>query len=66
MVENNTDSIGLVHCYKAQGGHTMRAHQKNSDTAKTSSTCILNKNESCKTIRIDLNFILLQKRSPYF
>jgi hypothetical protein len=48
----------------AQGGHTMRRHPQNPDTANTYSTGILNKNESCKTIRIDLNLIFLQTRCP--
>jgi hypothetical protein len=38
-------------------GHTMRAHPQNSNTANTFSTGILNKNESCTVIRIDLNLI---------
>jgi hypothetical protein len=40
-----------------QGDHTMRMHPKNSDTANTFSTSVLNKNDSCKAIRIDLNLI---------
>jgi hypothetical protein len=35
----------------------MRAHPQNSDTANT-----LNKNESCKAIRIDLNLISFAKK----
>jgi hypothetical protein len=46
-----------------QGGHTMRAHPQNSDTAKrTLSIGILNKNESCKANRIDLKLISFAKK----
>jgi hypothetical protein len=40
----------------------MRALPQNSDTANTFSTDILNKNESCKAIRIDLNLISFAKK----
>jgi hypothetical protein len=40
----------------------MRAHPQNSDTANTFSTGILNKNESCKAIRMDLNLISFAKK----
>jgi hypothetical protein len=36
-----------------QGGHTMRVHPQNSDTANTFSTGILNKNESCNQNRFE-------------
>jgi hypothetical protein len=45
------------HTRRYQGGHTMRAHTHYFDTMNTFSTDILNKNESCKAIRINLNLI---------
>jgi hypothetical protein len=40
----------------------MRAHPQNSDTANTFLTDSLNKNESRKAIRIDLNLISFAKK----
>jgi hypothetical protein len=42
----------------------MRVQPQNSDTTNTSSPGFFNKNESCKTIRIDWNWIYFAKKIP--